>query len=132
MKKIILTVFLLIGLAGCGQDTETTSADNGLIEAPDVNKVLSASDVKIESSYNFAYSEESIDGYDTYKAGNEIVISNNDKLQLDVYGSDEPIENSSNVDAVVSSSDEEITLEGKYEYYRIESDKSGDIVISVI
>lgn len=132
MRKFILTAFLLLGLTACSQEAETTSADDGLIEAPEVNKVLSASDVKLEDSYDFAYSEAPIDDYDTYKAGNEIVITNDDKLQLDILGSNEPIENESNATAIVSSSDEEITLDGNYEYYRIDSDKTGDIVISVI
>lgn len=132
MKTFIITMILIIGLTGCTQEADTTSADNGLIEAPVVDKTLSASDVAIESSYSFAYNDAPIENYDTFKSGDEIVITNNDNLQLEVYGSNQPIDTKSNVDLVTSSSENEISLEGNYVYYRIDAETAGDIVISVI
>lgn len=143
MKKWILGVSILVALTGCSQDqvqepaTLNEETDNGLIAAPDVDKVLTASDVEVTDYYDFAYSSEVVEGYDTYKNVNPITVTA-DSGEILIYGSDLPIDSVSGMelvaDLVVSSENATsgaITIDDSYTYFRITVSEPTHIVVAV-
>lgn len=136
MKKIsILLMFILVLVAGCGkQETETASADTGLMTIDDPNKLLTASDVDFSSPYNLAYSSEAVTDVDTYDNSMQLTITPDSKTTLNIFGSSEPITDSSGMTPYVSvevKAGETYTLESSFMYYQIVSSEPTTAVVAV-
>lgn len=136
MKKLsIIMMLILVLTAGCSQQqAEETSANNDLLEVDAPNKLLTAADVDLTQTYNFAYNDQPIEGYDTYDNTNQISITPDQSTTLNVYGADIPTETVDFSEPYVSvdiKAGETYTFESAFEYYQIDSSNPTSAVISV-
>ncbi len=142
MKIKYLLIASLVILSGCSQSAETTNADNGMIEATSIERVLTASDVHLTDQYQFAINDQVVEGIDTYSG--PVSISTDDQVELIIYGSDQPIdefipdqplENQTFIAEVAADGKATTTYtfdeEEQYEYYRIIASEECDIVVAV-
>lgn len=136
MKKIsILLIFIVVLVAGCGkQDAETTNADTGLMTVDAPNKLLTASDVDLSRPYNLAYNSEVVDDVDTYDNSMQLTITPDSATTLDIYGSSDPITDSSGLTPYVSvevNAGETYILESSFMYYQVVSSDPTTAVVAV-
>ncbi len=132
MKKIsIISVALLVGLTGCfTQEVSETSADTGTMQVEPIEKVLTASDVRVDSEYIFAYSDTVVSGYDTYDNSMGLHVQSEDQAYT-LYGSNEEPTDISDMEVISEVSEADYTVTDNYVYYGISSDSPIDVVVAV-
>lgn len=136
MKKIILIPILLLVVTGCGakQEAEASSADNGLMEVDNIQRVLSASDVEQEGVYQFTSNKDVVDGFDTFVQKDKLAISPENVSEYTLYESVEEIKNLDQdglKEYHFGEEGVELTPQGETYYYLESSDDEIDVVVSV-
>lgn len=136
MKKFILIPIILLVITGCGakQEAESSSADNGLIEADNIQRVLSASDVEQNGVYQFTSNKDVVEGYDTFVQKNGLTISPENTSEYTLYESTGEIKNLDQdglKEYHFGEEGVELAPQGETYYYLESNDDEIDVVISV-
>ncbi len=133
-NKLMLVAFAIIA-SGCSAEAEPSSANNDLLQVEAPAKALSAADVDLTKPYYFAYSNQVIADYDTFKKMNPITITVDEDTTLTIYGANEPVEG---LDFVTPTEEVELEagssyqFESDYMYYQVNSSTPTTGVISVM
>lgn len=153
MKIKIITIAILFILVGCSDakpanndndvtksevEANTTDANNDRLETAKPGKVISAADVKVDAVYDFAYSDEPIENYVTFKSGNSITITSKEPVSLVLYSSASEIHNLSEYDMYEVILNEEndykyvYNNEQNYTYFQLSAMEESEVVISTM
>lgn len=139
-KYILLQCLVLLVIStGCvskAPASYTEEADDGQIVDNLPPKLLNASDVTINTSYDFAYSDEVNPDIDTYSNGGDLFIESVDDVEIDVYGlnTGEDGEEVDGVDFIQHMSlkaNESQKVEKKYSLYHLEANQKANIKVIV-
>ncbi len=139
MKLRITLVSVVLLLSGCGNteatvETQKASADNDLMSVNAPSKILSASDIDLQTPYLFAYNDSVIDGYDTYKNSNPIMLEVDDDTTLNIYATNEVIDDTSYqlIETFSAKAGDKFEINSTFKYYKIESENDITATLTVI
>ncbi len=130
-KQIFLILIITIFVSGCGESKSALNekVDNGLLEVQSSDRVLTASDVKVKDTYQFAVSDAPVNGYDTYVLSDILSIKLNNDQKYSLYYSDKQFQNVKQAKRVDFEDDKQFNPK-QTTYYCLVADGDIDVVIS--